>query len=115
MVDSVAVERLTGQSVDPETLAMVDVYETIYAGVGRVQRRDLQIQSRTVAEHEYAVAAADVQVPVTAATGRIVKGDRVTVTSCVLDEALVGRRFTVLGAVGKTHATKRVLSCEQTT
>ena len=115
MIDRVVVERVTSQQVDPDTLQMVDVFTTVYEGMGRVQRRDVQVQSKSPAEHEYSIAAADVQVPVTLSTGEIVKGDRVTVTGCVLDAALVGSVFTVMGVAGKTHAMKRVLSCEQTT
>lgn len=115
MIDKVVVERAAGQQMDLDTLEMVDTFTTVYEGMGRVQRRDVQVQSKSPAEHEYSIAAADVQVPVTAGTGEIVKGDRVTVTACVLDAALVGAVFTVMGVGGKTHATKRILSCEQTT
>jgi hypothetical protein len=112
MTDTVRLEHVTGQSVpDPVTLEVHDLYATDYEGPGRVQRRAIQPSEHVVGEVEFGTEAAIIQLPisVTVAAAR----QRVTVVSSLLDPAMVGAHFTVIGVEMKSHATMRRLFCEE--
>ena len=114
MVDVVLVDRATGTTLDPNTLAEVPTYSSVYVGPGRVQRGGGMAANDTVAGgSEYAVTAPIVQLPI-AATG-VLPGDRVTVTAVAdtTDPDLLGLVATVRANLTKTHATKRTLVCEE--
>ena len=117
MTDWVLVERATGtQSMDPDTLEMVDDYATVHEGKGRVQRSGQLSPHESVAgEIEFGINALMVQLPLSASG--IKKGDRVTVTAVgtVSDPDMVGLVATVQANLTKTHATKRTLVCEEVT
>ena len=115
MTDTVRVERATGtQSMDPDTLEMVDDYSPVHEGAGRVQRSGQLSPHESVAgEVEFGVNALMVQLPLSALGIR--KNDRVTVTAVgpLSDPDLVGLVATVQANLTKTHATKRTLVCEE--
>ena len=115
MTDTVRVERATGtQTMDPDTLEMVDDYATVYEDRARVQRSGQLSPHESVAgEVEFGVNALMVQLPLSALGIR--KNDRVTVTAVgpLSDPDLVGLVATVQANLTKTHATKRTLVCEE--
>jgi len=116
MTDTVRLERVTGSTPDPVTLEMVDTYETVYEGEGRVQRSGQLSPHESVAgEVEFGVNALMVQLPLSASG--IKKNDRVTVVAVdpVSDPDLLGLVATVRANLTKTHATKRTLVCEEVT
>ena len=117
MTDWVLVERATGtQSMDPDTLEMVDDYATVHEGKGRVQRSGQLSPHESVAgEVEFGVNALMVQLPLSASG--IKKSDRVTVVAVgsVSDPDMAGLVATVQANLTKTHATKRTLVCEEVT
>lgn len=104
MVDTVLVERQTGTTTDPDTLAEVPVWTTVYDGPGRIQRAGAQPTDTVTGGAEFGVGDFATQLPVTATGPR--RGDRVTVAA----RAIVG---TVKGTRDKTHETKRTLVCEE--
>jgi len=115
MTDWVLVERATGtQSMDPDTLEMVDDYATVHEGKGRVQRSGRLSPHESVAgEVEFGVNALMVQLPLSVLG--VKKGHRVTVTAVDpgSDPDLLGLVATVQANLTKTHATKRTLVCEE--
>ena len=117
MRDSIRVERATGtRSMDPDTLEMVDDYELVHEGRGRVQRSgQLSPHESVSGEVEFGVNALMVQLPLSASG--IKKGHRVTVTAvgAVSDPDLLGLVATVQANLTKSHATKRTLVCEEVT
>jgi len=117
MADTIRVERATGtQTMDPDTLEMVDALETVHEGLGRVQRSgQLSPHESVSGEVEFGVNALMVQLPLSASGIR--KNDRVTVTAVgpVSDPDMLGLVATVQANLTKSHATKRTLVCEEVT
>jgi len=116
MTDTVRLDRVTGSAPDPVTLEMVDTYETVYEGRGRVQRSgQLSPHEAVAGDVEFGVNALMVQLPLSASGIR--KNDRVTVAAVdpVSDPDLLGLVATVRANLTKTHATKRTLVCEEVT
>jgi hypothetical protein len=114
MVDTVAVERQDGTTLDPVTLEEVPAWTSVYSGKARVQRSGaLSPRDDVAGGYEFPVGSLIVQAPLSAVG--VVEGDRVTVTAVasVSDPDLVGVVATVKGNLAKTHATKRTLVCEE--
>ena len=114
MVDAVLVERPSGTTIDPDTLAEVPTYSPVYAGPGRIQRPGALSPNEQVAGgFEFDVRAVLAQLPLTAVG--ILAGDRVTVTALgpLTDPDLLGMVATVQANLTKTHPTKRTLVCEE--
>ena len=104
MVDTILIERANGTTIDPDTLAEVPAWATVYEGKGRIQRAGSQPTDSVTGGAEFGVGDFLTQLPVTVTDPR--RGDRVTVAA----RSIVG---TVKGARDKTHATKRTLVCEE--
>lgn len=121
MVDAVLIEARVldenGEPVrvmDPETLAYVDSWETVYEGKARVQRPGTTSDHAADAgEFQYGVESVLVQLPLTAAGAK--RSHRVTVTAIgpLSDPDLLGLVATVRANLTKTHPTKRTLVCEE--
>lgn len=113
MVDTIHVQRQTGEAMDPDTLEMVPTYDTIYDGPGRIQRWSGAgtAGEPVVGGREFGLDTFFVQLPITVVGPREL--DKVTVTAAALDPALVGLDGTVKSDRTKSHATKRVLLCEE--
>ena len=115
MVDTLTVEHPTGATtLDPDTLAEVPAFATVYAGPGRIQRTNAMApRDDVVGGHEFGTATVLAQLPLTA-TG-ILPDDRVTVTAVgtTTDPDLLGLVATVRANLTKTHPTKRTLVCEE--
>ena len=114
MVDAVLVERQSGTTLDPDTLAEVPAYVPVYSGPCRIQRPGALSPRESVAGgFEFDVRAVLAQLPL-AAVG-ILAGDRVTVTAVgpLTDPDLLGLVATVQANLTKTHPTKRTLVCEE--
>lgn len=114
MVDTVTVERQTGTTMDPNTLAEVPVLTEIYEGRGRVQRPGGSAARDDVSgATEFGLSTVLVQLPLSA-TG-VLRGDRVSVTAigATTDPDLFGLVATVQTNLTKTHPTKRTLVCEE--
>ena len=98
--------------MDPETLAYVDSWETVYEGAARVQRPGTTSDHAADAgEFQYGVESVELQLPIAAVGVR--RGDRVTVTSSTFDPDLLDVVATVRVNLTKTHPTKRTLVCEE--
>ena len=114
MQDTLTVERPDGTTIDPDTLAEVLAFVSVYTGKGRIQRPGSLAPHDVVAGgYEFDERALLTQLPLSA-TG-IVSGDRVTVTAVgpLTDPDLLGLVATVQANLTKTHPTKRTLVCEE--
>ena len=114
MQDTLAVERQSGTTLDPDTLAEVPAYVPVYAGPGRIQRPGaLSPRENVAGGFEFDVRAVLAQLPLSAVG--ILAGDRVTVTAVgpLTDPDLLGLVATVQANLTKTHPTKRTLVCEE--
>lgn len=121
MVDACRIERRAvdenGEPVrvmDPDTLAYVDSWETVYEGKARVQRPgSTSDHSAEAGEYQYGVESVLLQLPL-AVTG-IKRSHRATVTAVgpMSDPDLLGIVATVRANLTKTHSTKRVVICEE--
>lgn len=113
LVDTILVERKTGEAIDPTSLELTETWQQIYSGPGRIQRWAGAGSGAepVVGEREFGLDTFFAQLPITAVGPR--EGDRVTVTAAELDPALVGLDGTVRSDRTKTHATKRLLLCEE--
>ena len=113
MVDTLIVERQTGEAMDPDTLEMVPVFDTVYEGKGRIQRWDGAGSGSepVVGSVEFGLDTFFAQLPISVVG--VLAHDRVRVLASPLDDSLAGLTGTVRSAKGKTHATKRVLLCEE--
>ena len=83
----------------------------LYDGPCRVQAQNVQPANPTVGETEFTTLAYIVSVPISVVDVPV--GATVTITASALDADLVGRVFSVTGAVHKTHLTARRLVCEE--
>lgn len=117
MVDTLTVEHPTGATtLDPDTLAEVPAFATVYNGPGRIQRSGaMSPRDNVVGGFEFGVGTPIAQLPLSAAG--IPKGARVTVTAIgdTTDPDLLGLVATVRANLTKTHPTKRTLVCEEVT
>nr|DAL14415.1 MAG TPA_asm: head closure knob [Caudoviricetes sp.] len=122
MVDSCTITRRRldedGEPVremDPVTLELTDVWDEVWAGRCRVQRPGAVMVGRepVVGGAEYNVETVHVQVPLSVLG--VKADDRVTVTAvgAISDPDSVGMVLSVRVNQHKTHATKRVLVCEE--
>ena len=122
MVDSCAIARrrldedgVPVREMDPVTLELTDVWDEVWAGRCRVQRPGAVMVGRepVVGGAEYNVETVHVQVPLSVLG--VKADDRVTVTAvgAISDPDSVGMVLSVRVNQHKTHATKRVLVCEE--
>ena len=114
MVDVIRLEHVTGQSEpDPVTFEVHDLYDDDpdYEGPGRVQRRAIQPSEPVAGEVEFGTEAAIIQLPISVTVAK--RGQRVTIVSSMLDPAMAGAHFTVIGVETKSHGTMRRLFCEE--
>lgn len=122
MVDSCAIARrrldedgVPVREMDPVTLELADAWDEVYAGRCRVQRPGAVMVGRepVVGGAEYNVETVHVQVPLSVLG--VKADDRVTVTAvgAISDPDSVGMVLSVRVNQHKTHATKRVLVCEE--
>lgn len=122
MVDSCTITRrrldedgVPVREMDPVTLELTDVWDEVWAGKCRVQRPGAVMVGRepVVGGAEYNVETVHVQVPLSVLG--VKADDRVTVTAvgAISDPDSVGMILSVRVNQHKTHATKRVLVCEE--
>lgn len=116
MVDSCRIERQTGTTIsDAPPFDEVPTYETVYEGKCRVQRPSVGVgqNDADAGMHQFGVDALTAQLPLSALG--IERKDRLTVTALgdVSDPELLNVVATVRSNAAKTHATKRVLVCEE--
>lgn len=109
MRDACTVAHASSDPVtDPDTgVVTYPVGAPFYAGACRVQLPNVAEREVDAGEREWTEQAALVMLPMSVTGVRV--GDVVTVTASVLDADLVGRRYTVVGLMHKTHATARRL------
>jgi Family of unknown function (DUF6093) len=84
---------------------------TVYLGPCKVQTRQAAIVEADVGERQVGIVRWEIHLPVTGSED-VARGDTVTVTASVLDDALVGRQFTVTGPFVGTAKTARRLPVE---
>jgi hypothetical protein len=104
----------TGDGVFDDATGTVDAPPPVqvYAGVCRVQSRDVQPGTPYAGETEYTTVTYVISVPVLSVTD-VGVGALITVTFSALDPGLVGRSFTITGLVAKSFLTARRFVCEE--
>lgn len=107
MVDACTVKRASGSSFNESTGRDEASFTTVYAGVCKVQSRDLVSSDSEVGGRSQVATRLEVHLPVSAAEA--VHDDLLTITAAVYDSQLVGRVFRVVAPVGKSFATARRL------
>ena len=108
MRDGCRVERLAeGRTFDDATGEYAESWEPVYAGACRVQVAATQPDESDTGGRGWVVTDAVVQLPVSGVDFR--DNDRVTITGCLHDPAMVGVVLTVTSREVKTHATMRRL------
>ena len=112
-VDICLIERVIGEATNLITGTDTKTYETVYSGVCRVQAATANWAGPAdVGQAAMRLAAAELQLPAVG-TEDIRIDDRVTITACVNDADMVGRRYSVTGPSHKSHATTRKLPLQE--
>ena len=93
MRDQCVVERRSGRVMDPEKLEYADVWVPIYSGRCRVRVQETKATESAEAGRSFIISEATLHLPVDGTRYRA--DDRVTLTSCAYDPALVGAVLTV--------------------
>ena len=113
MRDACVIERRTGRVLDEATLEYTDTWTQVYAGRCRVKVKDTQPAESEPGGRTFVVTDAVVQIPVDST--HYADGDRVTVTSCEFDPALVGVVLSVTSRDPISQATSRRLHVSEVT
>lgn len=116
MRDTVLVETVTGETLDPETNEVIPEFATVYSGACRLIRTDFKDFTKSAGEAVFDAADVKIALPITAESGAIRNGDRATVTavdSITGDPANVGRVFTVQRDPARTYPVERRFSCTE--
>jgi hypothetical protein len=103
MVDSCAITRRSGSTVDPETGVITPTYTTVYTGPCRLRLPTATARPLTVGEAQEFTQHPTLSLP--ALTTGVEIDDIVTITASALMPALVGRVFHVRGKPSQTHMT----------
>lgn len=110
MTDACTVQRVTGTTLDPVTLAETPIYSTVYTGKCRVQSNSGQVYRPEVGEQAINITRQTLQLPL--GTAGLAVDDIATITSAS-DPDLVGRRLTLVNVELKSQATMRRWSVEE--
>ena len=112
MVDTCLIQRQTGSTTS--ALGVVtEIWSTVYNGACRLQERGGYPRDVNVAPDQPQLAVArELQLPVST-SGSVRANDRVTITACVNDAAMVGRMFWLRGQPTKSEATARRFHTEE--
>lgn len=105
MLDTCSIVRTTGPAgpIDPDTgLPTPAPTAQVYAGKCRVQTYEAHESTPDSGDHVFTVQRYYIHLPVAADVRR---DDQITITAAVLDPALVGRSYRVVGLLHKTYAT----------
>lgn len=116
MVDACMVTEPGGAPVWNETTGTYDAptATTVYAGRCRVQVPNLSEQTVTAGERPWTLQEAILNLPVVGSES-VEVGHTVTITAATHDDALAGRRYTVVAEHAKTFATSRRLRIKEVT
>lgn len=113
MVDTCIIVRVTGTTTNTTTGVVSETTQQVYSGPCRLQERGGYPRDISTAPDQPQLAVArEIQLPVST-SGDVRAGDRVTITGCLNDAAMVGRRFWLRGQPSKTEATARRFHCEE--
>lgn len=113
MVDTCAIVRITGTTTDPDTGEVSETTSAQYSGPCRLQERGGYPRDISTAPDQPQLAInRELQLPVST-SGSVRAGDRVTITACVNDAGMVGRRMWLRGQPTKSEATARRFSLEE--
>lgn len=105
MLDTCSIVRTTGPAgpIDPDTgLPTPAPTDQVYAGKCRVQTYEAHESTPDSGDHVFTVQRYYIHLPVAADVRR---DDQITITAAVLDPALIGRSYRVVGLLHKTYAT----------
>jgi len=106
-VDACVIERVATKQTNTTDGQVAKQYDLVYTGPCRVQQAAAPWAGpATIGQAGIGLSALELQLPVVG-TEDVTKDDRVTITACVHDTALIARVFTVQGAHHKSHATTR--------
>jgi hypothetical protein len=114
MVDTGVMRRSTGRTEqNPFTDEETEVYADLFTSRCKIQTRNLQASSAEVGGRTAVTVRVELHLPVTVAA--VQTGDvwEVTAVDPISDPQLVGRKFRVIGPVGKSFATARRLEVEE--
>jgi len=111
MQDTCTIRRVTGETLDEDTLEIVPTYETIYAGKCKVQAQTtLQSSAQEIGGRVATVVTRRVDVPTSAPEVQV--NDEVVIDTS-LDGQLVGKTFRITTPFAKTFATARRLEVQE--
>ncbi|GAA1453467.1 DUF6093 family protein [Nesterenkonia lacusekhoensis] len=103
MTDTVRVERRTGgTTLDPETGRDVPVFETVYAGRGKLSSTPSTGETYESGEHSYLVESPRLHLPIDVS---VRPGDEAVVTATETENASVGARMRLRDLNRGTHRT----------
>ena len=112
MVDTCTIER-QGPTSTSRTGQTTPTWTEVYDGPCRMQERGGYPRDITTAPDQPQLAInRELQLPVST-SGSVRAGDRVTITACPNDPAMVGRQMWLRGQPTKTDATARRFSLEE--
>lgn len=118
MFDACTIERIVSVSTDPDTGQTTDVMGSppVYSGVCRLKEITAAMarEAHPAPSVQQAMRYRVLQLPVIGSED-IQVGDVVTMTTCVNDPDMVGRRFVVRDQSGSSEQTARRLGVEEVT
>lgn len=115
MVDACVITRTTGSTTHPVTHVVTPTTETVYTGRCRLQSAGGYGRNAAPTPPDPVLMRYRIlQLPVVASPD-VLQGDEITMTACVHDPDMVGRRMLVRDQDGKSEATARRLGVEEQT
>lgn len=102
MTETCVVERASGSITDPDTAVVSESWVTVYTGVCKMQGQQSQATNPIAGGHVFTVEQLMLHFPVSA---KPASGDRVTITSSVLDADLVGLQLRLTELARGTYRT----------
>lgn len=112
-VDSCLVERPVAEDTNTLTGQVTRQYDTVYTGRCRIQQAAAPWAGPAeVGQAAIRISALELQLPVVGSED-LQADDRVTITACVNDAELVGKRFVVVGLHYATDKTTRRVPLEE--
>jgi hypothetical protein len=114
MQDTCTITYVTGTHTDDRDGRVTEQRATRYSGACRIQAPAAQGQQQDPGQATVTLLRMQLQLPVVGTEG-VARGDQVTITASVGDQALVGRTWTVRDIAHKTHATSRRITIGEVT
>lgn len=114
MIDACTISGGTTSVFNEETFEYETVTAETYSGPCRLRFAATAVQDVEAAGQLLVVQRATLSLPI-ATSGAVLEGHVATITACVNDPALVGRKFRIEGGHHQTFATARRFPVEEIT